>query len=305
MILKYIFPICLVGLIGLVSCETTINPELEKAEAVLVVDAWLTSQPKEQSIKLSMTQAYFNNSLPPSVSSAMVSVKNETDGRIFNFNEAGSTGNYQWIPTSATDSIGKPGDEFTLMITVGSENYEAVSKMGRVPVIDSITFTFEKAKGFFPDYYYAEFWATDPVGKGDTYWIKAWRNDTLLLKPSEINIAFDAGFSEQGNIDGVTFITPIRQGISPFDSDKNGNLISPYSIGDSVYVEILSVNKAAFNFLNEVAIQTDRPGGFAELFASPISNVPTNMVNLNPGGRKAVGFFNVGTVRGKGKKLVD
>jgi hypothetical protein len=54
-----------------------------------------------------------------------------------------------------------------------------------------------------------------------------------------------------------------------------------------------------------VIIQSDRPGGFGELFASPFANVRTNIINSNPNGNKAVGFFNVGTVSGLGKKFVD
>ena len=184
-----------------------------------------------------------------------------------------------------------------------TDRYEASTSIGRVPVIDSLTFLFEEELGFFPDRYTAEFWSRDPAGKGDTYWIKAWKNDTLLLRPSEINLAFDAGFSEGGNLDGVTFITPIRQAINPFNTDKDGNFLSPYLPGDTVRVEIHSISKEAFTFLNEVVIQTDRSGGFAELFAAPMANVGTNIVNVDKKGRTALGFFNVASVSRFGKRL--
>jgi hypothetical protein len=54
-----------------------------------------------------------------------------------------------------------------------------------------------------------------------------------------------------------------------------------------------------------VIIQTDRPGGFAELFSTPLANVSTNVTNLDPNGTKAVGFFNVSAVSGLGKKLEE
>ena len=126
-----------------------------------------------------------------------------------------------------------------------------------------------------------------------------------MNKPSEINLAYDAGFSAGGNFDGVSFITPIRQGINPFDQDDNDEIIPPYLPGDSVYVEIHSITLEAFNFMNEVAIQTNRPGGFSELFASPISNVSTNIFNANNSSRKALGFFNVAAVSGLGKRLEE
>jgi hypothetical protein len=285
------------------SCETTISPELEYAEPVWVVDAWLTSEPRKQVIILTQSQPYFDNSPPAGITGAVVSVKNETSGRIFSFAQKNANGHYEWTPANNHDSLGTVGDKFSLAITIGNEWYESVSQIGRVPMIDSITFRFEPARGFLPEFNVAEFWATEPPGKGDAYWIKAWKNGTLLLKPSEINLAFDAGFSERGNIDGVTFITPIRQGISPFDTDDSGNLISPYKPGDSVYVEIHSLTKAAFNFLTEVVVQTDRPGGFSELFASPIANVSTNVFNKNQQGKKVVGFFNVSSVSAGGKRF--
>ena len=300
----FAFSLFLIAL-GFISCETVIDPTLESAEPVLVVDAWLTAHPKDQIIKLSQTQPYFQSSSPVGVSSATVSLKNETDGRTFTFLETATTGSYRWQPSSVTDSLGQVGDIFTISISVGVDSYTSEATIGRVPTVDSVTFTYQEPSGFIPEHYLGEFWAKDPVGTGDAYWIKAWKNDTLLLKPSEINLAFDAGFTEAGGIDGITFIAPIRQGISPFDVDDNGKLISPYKPGDSVYVEIISLNRAAFNFLNEVSIQTDRPGGFAELFASPFANVSTNIFNTNVNGKKAVGFFNVGTVSGLGKKFVQ
>jgi hypothetical protein len=287
-----------------ISCETVIDPRLEATEPVLVVDAWLSAHAKDQVIKLSQTQPYFQNTTIPAVSGATVSLKNDTDGRTFIFNETAG-GNYRWQPASATDSLGQVGDAFTLSISVGADSYTANSKIGRVPQIDSVTFTFQEASGVLSEFYLGEFWAKDPIGTGDAYWIKAWRNDTLLLKPSEINIAFDAGFTESSPIDGITFIAPIRSAITPFETNDDGSLSQPYKPGDSVYVEIISLNKAAFNFLWEVSIQTDRPGGFAELFASPYANVSTNVYNTDPNGKKAVGFFNIGTVSGMGKKFVE
>ncbi|MFZ5970698.1 MAG: DUF4249 domain-containing protein [Bacteroidota bacterium] len=291
--------------LALVACEDVIDPTLEEAEPLLVVDAWLNTQPGAQVIRLTQTQPYFDNSTPLGVRGASVLVTNTTDGRVLQFEEVTTEpGTYQWVPAAPGERVGQTGDLFNLALSVGNEQYTSVTRLGRVPQIDSIIFIYEAARGFFPENYQAEFFATDPAGAGDTYWIKAYKNDTLLLKPGEINIAFDAGFTAGGNFDGVTFITPIRRGINPFDFDDDGNFLSPYLPGDSVYVEIHSISVAAFNFLNEAILQIDRPGGFSELFASPIANVSTNINNVNPNGTKAVGFFNVAAVSGAGKRLI-
>lgn len=282
------------------SCEDVINPELEEAQPVLVIDAWLNNIPGKQQITLTRTQPYFENVLPPGVSGAVVTVEDEK-GKLYSFTETES-GVYVWTPVG-DEVFGEVGLNYILTVKVGSETFVSESRMGRTPPIDSITFFLQPGGQFLDDLYLAEFWSTDPMESGDAYWIKTFKNGNQLLKPSEIVTAYDAGFSKGGNFSGVTFIAPIRRAINPFDEAEDGTFLSPYSVGDSVYVQIHSVSEAAFNFLNEVSIQTDRPGGFSELFATPLANVPTNIKNTNSNGTKVVGFFNIGAVSGLGRKF--
>lgn len=293
--------LCAIIGLALAGCEDVIDPNLEEADALVVVDAWLNDKPGNQTIVLTTSQPYFDNTLPPGIGGASVVVRNTTSGRNFTFIESAQSGEYRWAPPTPGDVIGVPGDQFELEIVTGSDTYRSTSRMGRVPAIDSVTFTFEEEDAFFPDSYVAEFWARDPVGRGDTYWIRAWKNGQPLNKPEDISIAFDAGFSNGGNFDGIIFIPPLRTSINPFDTDENDEFLSPYNIGDSVYVELTSITEAAFNYLNEVRVQTDRPGGFAELFAAPIANVSTNITS--PSGKRALGFFNVASVSAAGKRL--
>jgi hypothetical protein len=72
-----------------------------------------------------------------------------------------------------------------------------------------------------------------------------------------------------------------------------------------MHVEIHSLTVAAFTYLTEVSIQTNRPGGFSELFATPLANVSSNVFNVNTNGRRAVGFFNVAAVSSAGKRYVE
>jgi hypothetical protein len=294
------------ALLGVIlwSCETIIDPKLSDAEPVLVVDAWLNNRSDNQVIILTNSQGYFNSSPLSEVSGASVEVLNITTGETLQFVEEENTGKYIWAPSEPGQTIGQVGDQFKLLVQVSGYSCEATSAMNRVPPIDSITFNFEPGNAIFPDGFVGECWANDLPGKGDAYWIKAWKNDTLLLKPAEINLAFDGGFSEGNNFDGVTFITPKRRGINPINTDADGNPLPSYLPGDSVYVEIHSLTRSAFNFLNEVVIQTNRPGGFSELFAAPVSNVGTNLTISGDGGSaRVLGFFNVAAVSSAGKRL--
>jgi hypothetical protein len=284
----------------LLSCDDVIDPTLEKADPVLVIDAWLNNAAGEQQITLTRSQPYFENSLPSGVSGAVINVTDQ-NSKVYSFSET-EPGVYVWTP-AGNEVFGEVGFTYNLSVQVGAETFISEAKMGRAPAIDSITFFLEPGGQFFDDLYQAQFWATDPLGSGDAYWIKTFKNGNQLMKPSEIITAYDAGFSKGGNFSGVPFIYPIRTAINPFDEDEDGRFLSPYLVGDSVYVQIQSVTEAAFNFLNEVRIQTDRPGGFGELFATSLANVSTNITNTNANGSMVLGFFNVGEVTGLGRKF--
>ena len=288
----------------MLSCETEINPTLEVAEPVYGVDAWINNKPEAQIIVLTKSQPYFDNALPAGVSGAAVKVTDDK-GLVYTFLEDNAKrGTYVWIPKS-NEVFGKVGYSYQLDIQVGGETLKATSKMGRVPVIDSVTYYTEKRLGTEDLVTFGQFWATDPTGPHDSYWIRTYKNGVLLSKPSEINIAYDAGASSGGLTDGVTFIQPIRQGINSSDKDANEKRINPIAKGDSLNVQIHSITLTAFNHLYGAKIQTDRQGGFAELFATPLANVSTNIINTDAQGTKAQGFFNVAAVSSAGNRFND
>lgn len=285
------------------SCEDDIFPELEPAPAQVVVDAWINNKPEQQIIKLTNSQSYYDSTIAPGIVDARVYITDLT-GKRYDFT-GGFDGSYTWSPTVDEPTFGEIGMQYVLNVeTQDGEIYTAASAMNRVPPIDSVTFRFEEAFGPIPDSYFAEFFANDPEGVGDTYWIRTYKNGEYLSKPSEISLAYDAGFSAGSTVDGITFIQPIRDSINPFDQDENDNFLSPYEVGDTVFVELHSITNDAWNFMLQVQIQTDRPGGFAELFATPLSNVPTNIIRtVNTDGIEPLGFFNVAAVSSAGNRL--
>lgn len=302
-ILKYIALFIIVTSLG--ACEDRVDIELQISDPVVVIDAWISNKSETQTIKVLKTIPYFENTFLPGLNDAIVQVEDMTDNVIYDFAKGSEEGVYTWDPDLSRPTFGKIGNDYKLTVQLGTTTYESYSSMNRVPQIDSISYRFEEGNSFFPDSYFAQFYALDPVGPGDTFWIKAWKNGQFLNQPSEINVTYDAGGSPGAVVDGIIFIQPIRDGINPFDQDENDEFLPPYSPGDSVYVEIHSVNYDSYTFLNEVAIQTNRPGGFAELFAQPLANVSSNIsvVSDSPEATKAIGFFNISAVAGMGKKL--
>jgi hypothetical protein len=305
--LKNRFGLALIGSVMtmLISCEKTINPDLASAPPVLVVEAWINNKPQKQVVQLTMSQPYFDETMPPGVPGATVVITDDLNNT-YNFLDDGTnTGTYQWTPPNG-QVFGAIGRKYNLSVTTGGETYVASAAMKRTAGVDSISFSIKQNFEFPDNSYVAEFWATDNKGPGDTYWVRAYKNGVLLDKPSELILAYDAGFSAGGDFDGITFIPPLRSAVNPVDKDPKNDRknLPPYVSGDSLYVEIHSISLEAFDHMQQVIIQTQRSGGFGALFARPIDNVSTNIFNSNPKGSKVVGFFNVSAVQGGGRRFV-
>lgn len=290
----------------LIACETTITPELSGAERIIVVDAWLNQKMERQEIRITRSQPYFENTHPEKISGATVRVYDLITGEMYDFVENESL--YFWDPSDKP--FGIIGNHYRLIVTIAGETFEAFSKLGRVPPIDSIEFTYnEEDLLYSQNYYMAQFSAVEPVGVGDTYWIKVWKNGQHLNKPGELNMTYDASFTPGIAIDGQQFALPIRKDfLNPYDTDpeKGGKFLPPYLVNDSVYVEIHSIDPVAYQFLFGVYFHTTRPGGVAELFATPLGNAITNLKSTDANSTTNIaGFFNVAAVSGKGQRLTE
>lgn len=289
--LKYLkFPaLFAVAIATLTSCEDVINLDTADGPVQLVVDGWLTNQPGEQAIKLSWSQAYFDNNTPKPVVGAEVTVTDDK-GKVYKFEDADGDGKYTWGKTIA-DTLGHVGRTYSLKVVNGADTFVAKSELKRVPAVDSVVYRHEKWP-FEPDEgpregFVASFYARDPEGEGDTYWIKpVIRGKVVVDNADNISIAYDAAFGAGAPSDGLIFILPLRESIT---TD------SLYSAGDQVGVELHSISHEAFEFLKQVSEQAENGG----LFATPIANVRSNVVNTNPSGPKALGFFSASAVSRK------
>ncbi|WP_460980602.1 DUF4249 domain-containing protein [Spirosoma fluminis] len=272
-----------VALFTLTSCETVIDAKLDEGPAQLSVDGTLTDQPGPQTIRLTQTAAYFNNGTPPVATGATVTVTDNL-GKVFDFTDPDNDGYYVWQPIGK-DTLGRIGRTYNLSITFQGETYRASSRMNRVPTVDSIVFRKEKLNPFSStEGYRAEFFARDFAGARDYYRIRYFRNGELQNKPRDITTVEDASFPGSADTDGLIFIRPIRQSANPD---------SLFRLNDVVNIEIESLTAEAFEFWQQFRQQITNGG----LFATPPANVPTNIVNANPNGRKAAGFFVASAVR--------
>lgn len=267
------------------SCEKSIDITLDGGTPQIAVDAFITNLPGKQTIKLTNTSPYFTNSPSPAITGAIVNIINENTGEVFSFTDANNIGTYTW---SSADTLAKLNNRYSLLIIYNGDTLRSRGQVNPVPLIDSVTWEYKE--GITPELtgYFARFWGADIPNRTDYYWIKSFRNDTLINEPKYLNIAFD-GAVEGWNADGVTFFDIIRKAITPFDK--------PFHLNDSVRVQLMSVNKETHHFLLQAQAQLTNSG----LFARPPANLPTNIINTNKNNTtKPVGWFVMSAVSEKG-----
>lgn len=274
------------------ACTDVVDIELDEAETRLVVDAWISNDSTDQTIRLTNTAPFFEAAPTPGVPGATVFV-NTSSGNSLEFLDQGD-GNYVWSPTN-NETIGSIGEEFELTIELDEKTYTSFSSMNRVPAIDSIAQFRDDSTSFTDESIRCNFYARDAVGAGDTYWIKTYRNGVFLSQPAEINIAFDAGFSPGSEVDGIIFITPIRETMNPVpDPIESGEKVpSPWDVGDEVRVEIHSISLDGYFFLD--IVQTQLLNSQNGIFAEPLANTQGNIVSTS-GEEEVLGMFVVSAV---------
>lgn len=273
------------GALAITSCEDVIDLEVKEGLEQLVVDGWLTTKNEDQVVKLTLSQPYFDNSAPKPVTGATVIIF-EADSTSHPLLDKTGSGEYI-LPKEGAGFL-KENGQYALYINYNNEEFAALSQLRRVPSIDSVSYEFFEFPFAGQDStetsgYFAEFYANDPKGEGDTYWIRTTKNGKLVNNPSQISISYDGGFSPNGGSDGLLFILPIRQSIND----------GFYQHGDSLSVELWSITPDAYFYLLQVR-QESANGG---LFATPSANIPTNIFNLNSASeKKALGFFGLSQV---------
>lgn len=270
----------------LLGCEDIINLKTQKGPELLVVDGWINNQHQTQKIQLSYSGGYFEDTAPKPGLDAIVHVTDEL-GRSFEFKDTNRSGIYTWVPVNG-EMLGKVGGTYTLNIKIAGEEYTATNEIKRVPRIDSLIYREEslpiKPEKGPKDGYVAEFYARDPIGEGDCYWIKALKDGKPnKSQPRYISVAYDAGFNPGAPADGLIFIRPIRTSIT---------IEELFSARDSIGVELHSITYDTFKFLQLVRQESTNGG----LLAVPSVNIPSNIKNVNTKGRPALGFFGASAV---------
>jgi hypothetical protein len=241
------------------SCEDVVTLDLETGETRIVVDAeiiWLKGTTgSEQTIKISKTAPYYNNTTPK-VSGAQVKVTN-SNGDTFTFNET-ETGSYV-----CTDFVPVINMDYTLFVTAEGQSFTAVEKLTSVTPIDKVE------QNIVPDFGGEDvieltFYYKDPANEVN-YYLTDYKSDFLLYP--EYDLTDDELFN--GNEMNIKFS----------DEDK----IVP---GKTVEITHRGISKNFYNYMN---LLLEVYGGSP--FSVPPGNIRGNIVNTTDANNFAFGYF--------------
>jgi hypothetical protein len=241
------------------SCEDTVTLDLETGETRLVIDAEIIWQKgtagNQQTIKISKTAAYYNNTTPK-VSGAQVRIEN-SNGDVFTFNET-EPGNYV-----CTDFVPVINMDYTLYVTAEGQNFTAVEKLTPVTPIDKVE---QKIVPDFggEDVIELTFYYQDPENEVN-YYLTDYQSDFLLFP--EYELTDDEFFN--GNEVSTRYS----------EEDK----IKP---GKTVNITHRGISR---NFYNYMDLILEIYGGSP--FSIPPGNIRGNIVNTTNADNFAFGYF--------------
>ena len=241
------------------SCEDVVTLDLETGETKLVIDAEIIWQKgttgNEQTIKISKTAPYYNNTTPK-VSGAQVKIEN-TNGDVFTFNET--------VPGSyvCTNFVPVIGMDYTLSVVAEGQSFTAVEKLTSVTPIDKVE------QAIVPDFGGEDvieltFYYKDPADEVNFY-LTDYQSDFLLFPDYEL--------TDDELVNGNEINTRFS------DEDK----MKPGSV---VHITHRGVSKNFYNYMNLIL---EIYGGSP--FSVPPGNIRGNIVNTTDSNNFAFGYF--------------
>jgi hypothetical protein len=241
------------------SCEETVTLDLETGETKLVIDAEIIWEKgttgNEQTIKISKTAPYYNNTTPK-VSGAQVRIEN-TDGDVFTFNET-QPGFYV-----CTNFVPVINMNYTLYVVAEGQSFTAVEKLSSVTPIDKVE---QKNVPDFggEDVIELTYYYQDPVDEVNCY-LTDYQSEFLIFPEYEL--------TDDELINGNQISTRFS------DEDK----MKP---GHTVNITHRGISK---NFYNYMKLILEIYGG--NPFSIPSGNIRGNIINTNDSNNYAFGYF--------------
>lgn len=273
----------LTGLVLLVSCEDVVQLEVPEGPPLMVVEGRITDSAGAY-VKVSTTAPYFSQTETPRISNAQVTLI-ENGTAVGTFTESDTLNGTYYL-----NYVGQVGAQYQVRVevpegypTFGGTAWQSYpEELRRVADIDTFYSKYVENVPGFKDGRYMFYHFTDPVGKGDRYRLRIWRNDSLQNQPENIRIFEDNFF------DGKSFNNRPSQ-LPAAQIDRRS-----YDLGTRFRLEQGSITLEYFQYLQLVREQTARGDG---LFSPPPAPLFGNIYQATNPSKQALGYFHATSIR--------
>ncbi len=255
-----------------VSCLKEIEVDVPSDTGELVIEAYYFGDKDSATARISRTVGYFSNTLPPSISNAIV---------ILEEIETGAQDTLRWQDSVYLRTQGtvtpRPEHHYRLKVHIDGENIasQEMPLLPKVPILALID-TFLPARGPIPEGYRIIGVAQDPPGEREGYRLRVWRNDTLQNKLREWI------YSDDRYIDGRPVIFEL-----PFEASPN----------DSFYIELWTMPREVIRFYDQLVRNAFGGSGG---FSPPPDNATSNFLGSR---RRVWGYFTTIASDGRGLRV--
>lgn len=259
------------------ACQEVVDIELPDDEPQLVIEGSLTywieePQKSNSTVVLSTTGNFYDEDTFNPVTDASVEITDELTSTVYSLapieNDAGVYRNTE-IPMYS-------GRTYTLHVAYNGQEYEASGTLLPVAQVDSFTYRYQPKRSFLDEGYYLYFSGSTPKDRGINYYrFTIYKNDSLYNAPEDYLIQSDEFLK------------------SKIDTLQLANYA--FDIGDTVKIEMFSLNKNIYEYYNELLELLFNDGG---LFSSPPRNPSSNIINITDPVHPPLGFFQVSTAFG-------
>lgn len=247
----------LIAFTTLAACTKVINININDAAPQLVIQGNVTNQAGITTVSISRTINYSQDNVFPTVSGALVTIKDSTTGLTTPLVEV-TPGTYQ-----TSTIVGTVGHTYLLNVLVNGTTYKASSTMPSPVTLDSITFQVNSGFGQtlinpMPNF-------QDPVGLGNSYQFIQSINSKITKKI----FVFDDRLSDGKYVARQLF-----------------NDSAYIQLNDTVQLEMQSIDANVFEYFKQLS-------GLDPTNGQPTA--PTNPVSNISGG--ALGYFSAHTTQ--------
>ena len=263
---KYLF---LAITLTFISCEDVIDLDLPAAAPRLVIEASLDWEKgtlgNEQTIKLSLSEPYFDADANTAVIGASVTVTNDTDGTVFVFIDQ-NNGLY------TTDNfIPILNQSYTLEVIHNGDTYIAHETL--MPVVDIQDVRQSLEGGDDDEALDVTIYFNDPIAETNFY----------LLKFKEQGDLFPALFDLKDEFTNGNQMSAYFEKFNDEESDEE-----EFVSGDVVAIQFYGISQQYYNYLHLLIAQVNSSGG---PFGSTPVGLKGNCLNTSNPSKPAFGYF--------------